>query len=114
MSENKRPRKIAKSRYSNREVEWIQSDWFCPKCGKRDMWQEGTGGGDYYHDNTVTCHSCRHDMCCVDTVRDEPEVKAPWWDEVSAQKVGYHGTQPVSEASGSAQSEAQNKNAAHD
>lgn len=84
----KRPRKMARSVIFERDVEWMLSDWFCPACGKRDMWQEGRGGGDYYHDSSVRCFSCRHYMCCVDAVEDAPEKKAPWWDEVSAQKVG--------------------------
>lgn len=77
-----RERKQHKARWSERVVDWIKSDWYCPKCGKQDMWQEGRGGGDYYHDNTVQCHSCGHDMCCVPTVEDTIEKPAPWWDSV--------------------------------
>lgn len=48
-----------------KNILWVATDWFCPSCGKQDMWQEGGGGGDYYHDSSVFCHSCGHEMCCV-------------------------------------------------
>ena len=79
-----RPRKQEPAFYSRgKPVEWILSDWFCPACGKRDMWQDCRGGGDYYHDYDVTCGSCGYKMCCVELVKDKPEPKAPWWDAVS-------------------------------
>jgi hypothetical protein len=65
--------------------EWILSDWFCPNCGVRDMWQvTNQGGGDYYHDLDVHCHSCSYSMCCVGEVRDEPAEKPHWWDVLAA------------------------------
>lgn len=51
--------------------EWIKSDWFCPKCGKQEMWQEVGTGDDYYHDCSVTCKACGYSMCCVGVVEDE-------------------------------------------
>ena len=50
---------------------WVLSDWFCPSCGMKDMWQRSKGGGDYYHDYSVTCHSCGYEMCCVGNVDAE-------------------------------------------
>lgn len=79
-----RPREKRTSAYKKNAMdEWILSDWFCPACGRRDMWQLVGRGGDYYHDYEVTCKACGHLMCCVDEVRDEKEKPAPWWDEVS-------------------------------
>lgn len=50
---------------------WIKAPWFCMNCGAHDTWQYHPGdGGDYYHDCMVTCHSCGHDMCCVEQVQD--------------------------------------------
>lgn len=51
-------------------VEWMLTDWFCPACGKKGMWQRGLGQDDYYHTSSVTCHSCGHQMCCVDLTTD--------------------------------------------
>ena len=46
--------------------EWIHVRYFCPECGKRDMWQrDDDNEGDYYHANTAFCHSCGASMCCV-------------------------------------------------
>lgn len=45
--------------------EWVKSDWFCMECGKQDVWQGTSQGGDYYHDYNATCHSCGHEMCCL-------------------------------------------------
>lgn len=68
-----------------RKSEWILSDWFCPECGQRDMWQiTNQGGGDYYHDLDVQCHSCKYTMCCVGEVRDEPAEARYWWDDLAA------------------------------
>lgn len=58
------------------QVLWVATDWFCPACGKQDMWQDGAGGGDYYHESQVTCHSCQHTMCCVPAVNVPKEAKA--------------------------------------
>ncbi len=53
--------------------DWIETDCYCPNCGKRDMWyREGTGG-DYYHGSDYECHSCGGTICCVSEVdRKEP------------------------------------------
>lgn len=53
------------------EVVICRVSYFCPACGKQDMWQEGGAGNDYYHDATAECASCQHVMCCV------PSVEAP-------------------------------------
>lgn len=69
-----RPREIemrAGSRPGRRgDVAWVKSDWFCPKCGQRDMWQEVSAGADYYHGYAVECKQCGYDMCCVQQVTD--------------------------------------------
>ena len=53
----------------------VKSDWYCPSCGKQDMWQDvNCSGGDYYHEHSVTCLSCRYDMCCVDVVKRQREA----------------------------------------
>lgn len=49
-------------------ITWVKSKWFCPACGKQDMWQDADSGDDYYHDFVVECHSCKHVMCCVEKV----------------------------------------------
>jgi transcription elongation factor Elf1 len=49
-------------------VEWLKSDFYCPNCGKQDMWQATNEGDDYYHQYSVVCHACQHEMCCVDKV----------------------------------------------
>lgn len=72
-----RPTKIAKN-FMDCAVEWVLSDYYCPSCGKRDMWQECGSGEDYYHNASVRCASCDHDMCCVEIISRVAETT--WWD----------------------------------
>lgn len=59
-----------KRKYRNQtEQEWVKSSYYCPYCGKQDMWQEADADDDYYHSCSVTCHSCQYDMCCVEKIR---------------------------------------------
>lgn len=34
-----------------------KTDWFCPHCGKQEMW-DSTGSGDYYTGTTSYCTAC--------------------------------------------------------
>ena len=36
---------------------WIKSDWFCPSCGKKSVW-ERNDEGDYYQGITSLCLGC--------------------------------------------------------
>ena len=81
-------RKHAPCRYSGAQVEWIKSGWFCPSCGKQDMWQEVGDSDDYYHERSVTCGSCNHTMCCVGRVEDEKPERwsTAWWNDVEPKR----------------------------
>lgn len=52
-------------------VEWIKADWFCPSCGRHDMWQAIGDGDDYDHGYSATCFSCKATLCCVGKVEDD-------------------------------------------
>jgi len=36
---------------------WHQTDFFCPLCGLRKVWDEDSAG-DYYLGTTLTCAAC--------------------------------------------------------
>jgi hypothetical protein len=38
---------------------WETTEYFCPNCGRRDVWHE-TSGGDYYVGELHLCRSCKH------------------------------------------------------
>jgi rRNA maturation protein Nop10 len=38
------------------------SDWYCPSCGKKSVWEEN-GEGDYYRGPNFICSSCGGSMC---------------------------------------------------
>lgn len=65
--------RLAKSRITGGDdVWWIKADWYCPSCGKQEMYQDRSfPGSDYYHESSVTCFACGYDMCCVGEVIDE-------------------------------------------
>ena len=68
MTRQRKPLREGDYRYPGQPDDWIKSDWFCPSCGVQDMWQRTSGGDDYYHQYSVTCHTCTFEMCCVDKV----------------------------------------------
>lgn len=37
--------------------EWTKDEFFCPKCGKQELWREG-GSGDYYLGPSYYCVAC--------------------------------------------------------
>ena len=41
---------------------WERTDWFCPHCGKKALYEE-QGRGDYYAGQSVVCISCNREMC---------------------------------------------------
>ncbi len=47
---------------------WVKSEWFCMECGKQDVWQLADQGDDYYIGHSARCHSCEHEMSCLDKV----------------------------------------------
>lgn len=79
----KRPRKIMQLGWKKDEVEWIQSDWYCPECGVKGMWQDieaAKSGGDYYYGNSAICAECNYELVDAGFVEDPPEEKKHWWD----------------------------------
>ena len=36
---------------------WYLTDWHCPNCGEKAVWDEH-GEGDYYQGTTHICRSC--------------------------------------------------------
>lgn len=36
---------------------WKRTDYFCPSCGKKSVWNN-CDGGDYYQGETFACVSC--------------------------------------------------------
>ncbi len=38
-----------------------KSEFFCPNCGKKEVWEE-QGAGDYYVGVNFTCISCKHEF----------------------------------------------------
>ena len=42
--------------HSYREV-WEKTEYFCPECGKRNVWHD-TSGGDYYVGEEHLCVEC--------------------------------------------------------
>lgn len=38
---------------------WEKCDYFCPNCGKKEVWEE-QGGGDYYAGVDYVCVACDH------------------------------------------------------
>lgn len=75
-----RPTKIAES-FMRKDDTWVLSDFFCPSCGKRDMWQLADDGEDYYHECSVRCGSCGYDMCCVGKIARVSTDN--WWSITS-------------------------------
>lgn len=47
---------------------WFLSDYFCPNCGKKTVYDE-RDGGDYYVGCTYLCTSCLH-RSYLDAVSD--------------------------------------------
>lgn len=43
--------------HSEREETWQESDFFCPSCGSKEVWEE-VGAGDFYVGNQHICTSC--------------------------------------------------------
>jgi predicted RNA-binding Zn-ribbon protein involved in translation (DUF1610 family) len=41
-----------------RESEWTKTEYFCPNCGKLEVWSED-GPGDYYAGEDYVCTSCK-------------------------------------------------------
>lgn len=39
------------------EETWDKSEYFCPHCGKNEVWEQ-QGDGDYYQGVTYLCISC--------------------------------------------------------
>lgn len=60
----------SKKTFGPKLIDYIKSDYFCPQCGKQDMWQDVKNSEDYYHHNSVECSSCEYQMCCVETIED--------------------------------------------
>lgn len=40
------------------ESDWNKSDLYCPSCGKKEVYEESSGGGDYYCGESHICISC--------------------------------------------------------
>lgn len=40
---------------------WKKTDYFCPGCGKREVWH-AAGGGDYYVGEQHICIACAHEF----------------------------------------------------
>lgn len=38
-------------------VEFVKTDYFCPMCGKTEVWRN-SDGGDYYEGSMHLCASC--------------------------------------------------------
>ena len=44
--------------YSHEYTEnWDKAEWFCPACGRREVYEE-QGGGDYYVGTRFLCEKC--------------------------------------------------------
>ena len=41
------------------ESEWLNTNIYCPNCGKKEVWRENDGG-DYYLGESYLCISCEH------------------------------------------------------
>lgn len=70
--ETPKPRPTKEAKQGNRTITLILTDWFCPSCGKRDMWQDTKDGSDYYHDCGAVCGSCGYVMCCIAKFEEKP------------------------------------------
>lgn len=62
--------------YGTRPVTLVKTDYFCPHCGKQDMWQDAKGGEDYYLGASTYCESCGVVTVCLDmAIEDREELK---------------------------------------
>jgi hypothetical protein len=52
--------KIEIRAYSRTEA-WFKTDYFCPICGKKEVWSEA-GPGDYYAGPRILCVECGGSM----------------------------------------------------
>lgn len=41
----------------NKTTNWIKEDYYCPNCGKQEVWME-ENSGDYYVGETYLCINC--------------------------------------------------------
>ena len=37
--------------------DWVKTEYYCPHCGKQEVWDEDSGG-DHYVGTRLTCVSC--------------------------------------------------------
>jgi hypothetical protein len=49
---------------------WEKAPWFCPHCGKQDVFS-ALGDGDYYVGVQLLCLSCNHGFYLPDNTFDE-------------------------------------------
>jgi hypothetical protein len=59
-------RKAPAPGYTRRTILYRGTDYYCPYCGKQDVWQE-VGGDDYYTGTTNRCFACEEK---IDGLRD--------------------------------------------
>lgn len=55
------------------QIEWVKTLWACPRCGRREMWQEADPACDYYVECSATCKACGFVLLCVRSVVSEED-----------------------------------------
>lgn len=50
---------------------FVRTDYFCPHCGRQDMWQEKDGGEDFYVGIPTVCETCHEITLNLDTQQDD-------------------------------------------
>jgi hypothetical protein len=38
-------------------MDWVKTVYYCPNCGKREVWEE-SGAGDFYESRELCCTEC--------------------------------------------------------